>query len=563
MKVLFSPYLTPLLIVLGFGACKKAPDRTFSNTSEATQNAADDAKEGAEKPAPMKDTRDIVGKIMLANHDCSADPMAGQPELRLLSPNEYQNTIVDVLKVKKDYRGALISPTPVAGFGNNADVGTLSETHVLAYLDTAIKIADETRPNLPALVGCSENDKVTCANKVISTIAPALWRRPLTADETKELLALSSQSTVAAESMNLLLTRLMTSANFLYRSEIGKAGNLNPYELASGLSYFFWGSVPDKELIDLAANGTLAQEAVLLGQANRLFADKRSSYFLNDFSASWLGYSNLDTISKDAKLYPSWTPDIPGLMIAEANSTFEYLVRHQDTKFQNLFSNDFTIGSAKLAQFYNAPSYKDGPTEWISFKDEKRRGIFSLGAILSALAVPNKTNPFKRGDFILAHLLCEVPIPTPEGLVVTLPESKPDMTTRELVALHTANPGCKGCHIKLDAAGFGTEDFDAIGIFRDTENGKPIDDSGQLLGIDGADSSFNGTAELNLLLSKSRQAKRCFTLQLYRYAHGHLEREQDICSVRDIAAQFETNDLSLSQLIIKVITHGSFMKRGQ
>ncbi|MES2745273.1 MAG: DUF1592 domain-containing protein [Bdellovibrionota bacterium] len=570
MKITTCLILLVVSAALVATGCSSPPSRpSSSNSKGATPDSGEENgkdlgedKDSTTKPNPEK-TRLWVNQVMADTFQCSATPQNGDAELRLMTPDEYQNTIRDVLQIKTDYRPSLFKPAEVSGFSNNADVGTVDDTRLGYYLTAAQKIADEVRPNLTLVAGCPEADSLDCANKVIASIAPRLWRRPLLADEKNELLSFYNRSKVPAESMTLLMMRLLTSTNFLYRSEIGSDAGLTPYELASALSYFFWGTIPDQALVDLAANNTLTEEKVLISQANRLLADKRSSHFLNSFSGSWLGYKRLEGMEKDTKLFPNFTPEISNLMIAEANNTFEYFVRQNAGTFENLMSHDFSVGGAQLAKYYKVSPKKVGTTETLSFEDEPRRGIFSLGAVFASLSPPNQTNPFRVGGFFMSRLLCDEPIPTPDGLVVTLPEPKAGATERELAEAHSNNPSCKGCHVKIDGIGFALQNFDAVGVYRTTQNGKAIDPSGKLVGIEGKTYDFKGADGLSALLSASRQAKRCFTIQLFRYAHGHLEREKSVCPIREVAESFETEDLTLSELIVKVITHNSFRKRGK
>ncbi|RYZ90817.1 MAG: DUF1592 domain-containing protein [Proteobacteria bacterium] len=511
----------------------------------------------------LHDTKVLFQQILQDNFDCSSSGMSGKAELRLLTADEYQNTVTDVLSVTTDYRSSLFKPAEVNGFNNNADVGTVSDSRLDLYMIAAQKIADEIKPKLPNLVSCTENERIVCAEKVINNLAPALWRRPLSNTEKTELLDFYSKSDSPSDSMTLLLMRLLTSTNFLYRSEIGSENGLTEYELASALSYFFWGTVPDKALRELADNKSLSKSSILEREANRLLADKRSSYFLNSFSGSWLGYKRLPEVEKDQAKFPEYNSKTAALMVNEANDTFEYLVRKTESKFQSLLTNDFSIAPSELASFYKAESVTIGSDRAVSFSKEPRRGVYSLGAVLTALAPYGQTNPFRTGGFLMSRLLCDEPTPTPDGLIVALPQPKPDATGRELAEAHSENPACKGCHVKIDGLGFAFETFNAVGVYRSSENGKNIDPSGKLIGVDGKDEVFEGVDGLSALLADSRQAKRCFTLQLYRYAHGHLERSEDVCSVREISNSLESQNLSLTQLIIKVITHTSFTKRGK
>lgn len=503
---------------------------------------------------------ETVGEILDPKADCANEKIGAKPMLRLMTRDKYQNTVRDVLGVKTDYRAGLPIEIGKGGFNNNADVGTISDSHVASYLEAAIQIADEIRPNLRTLAGCVQTENADCAKKVLDNLAPSLWRRPLVAEESQELLAL--YNSVPKESMTALLTRILTSAHFLYRSELGTGGELNAYELASALSYFFWGTVPDKTLNDLAKNASILKEDVLLAQATRLMDDPKSSFMLRSFSDAWLSSKRVLSSTKDAKVFPKWNGELQAMMAAESQNTFEFWVRQANTKFNQMLLSDYSIGPPALAQFYGSSSKKEGGVDKIIHTSENRRGVLGFGSILGALASNTESHPIKRGNFVLDHLLCHVPPPVPEGLEFQIPAKDPTKSTRERFAAHTVAPQCKSCHLQIDGIGLAMEDFDGIGLFRTTDNGKPVDISGELVGFDGANSKFNGTAELSKLLANSAHAKRCYALQWYRYSHGHIERKEDICSVRALADEFQADKFSLKDLIIQMITHKSYRNRG-
>jgi len=364
--------------------------------------------------------------------------------------------------------------------------------------------------------------------------------------------------------MTLLFTSLLTSPAFLYRSEIGNtAGDLDPYEIASALSYFFWGTVPDEPLYALAANGKLSTQSVLLSEAIRLWKDKRSRYVTNQFSHSWLENQSILNASKDPSLTQVFTPEIQKLMMNEAEDTFDYLIREPNATFESLYASDFTIGPPALATYYKGQSVVDGSVNKIKFPGTPRKGLVTLGAVMAAHSAPNQTHPIKRGDFILQKMLCFVPPPTPAGLEVKVPEPDPTKTTRERFSEHSSNPGCAGCHIKIDGIGFGVEDYDTLGVYRPKENGIAVDATGTMVDVDGKDIKFEGGGDLASQLAKTSQAKRCFTMQWYRYTHGRsmLATDPDICATRNIATKFAKGDISLGELLIKIITDPSYTKR--
>lgn len=518
---------------------------------------------GTESPGTSANDREIIEKIMTGDVDCKGAPQVGKAELRLLTREEYQNTIRDVLKVKTDYRQLVPVDIEVLGFTNNSEAGKVSDSHVAAYLEIAIKVADEIKPNLANLVPCG-NDAGACAEKIVDGLAPALWRRPLSGTERTELLAFYTNSAKAApnEGLTSLVARLLVSPYFLYRSEVGKSGSLTPYEMASALSYFFWGTVPDADLLKAANSGTLLNEPVLLQQAERLMKSDKSQFMLKEFAAAWLGYRRIYSGSKSGELFPKFTKEIQDAMAAEAEDTFIHLMTKTDSNFASLFDNDYSIGSSELASYYKGKATKKDSLDAISFSDSPRGGVLGLGALLAATSATTETNPFRRGQFVLQNMLCHIPPPTPDGLIITPPAPSKDLSTRERFAQHSANPACSACHKQLDGVGFGMEDFDAVGNQRAMDNGKMIDKSGTLFGFGDKDQAFSGAAGLGKLLANTREAKRCFVTQWYRFAHGHMEKESDICAVRSLADEFEKGEMNMAQFLVKLITHPSFQKRG-
>lgn len=515
-------------------------------------------------------TRDTLSKIMEApggtqDNACLNKPTTSKNQLRLLTSDEYVNTVQDVLQITTDYRASLPTETTVFGFRNNADVSQVSDAHAAAYLDVALSVADEAKAKLQNLVQCSETDGVTCGQKVINMLAPQLWRRPLEAAEKSSLLNMYKVGLASSptEGMTILITDILMSPNFLYRSEIGKSGALTAYELASAVSYFFWGSAPDASLQAAAANGSILTDAGLVAQVQRYFSSPRSKYTSTEFANVWLESRSVLGASKDATLFPLFTQPVKNAMAAEAVDTFEFMIKQPTTTFENLFTFDSSLGDANLAQYYRGALSQDTGVAKIKYAANPRKGVLSFGAVLSHLATPTETHPIKRGDYVLKNMFCHIPEPTPSGLVVTVPPANAAQTTRERFAAHTADPKCAGCHIAIDGIGFGMEDFDGAGVFRDMDHGKKVDTTGEVVGIDSATTKFSGVGELSAYIASSSQAKRCFVVEWYRLAHGYTERPADICAIRDIANKFEKGNMTLSRLIIQIITHPSYAKKEQ
>ncbi|RYZ89450.1 MAG: DUF1588 domain-containing protein [Proteobacteria bacterium] len=269
-------------------------------------------------------------------------------------------------------------------------------------------------------------------------------------------------------------------------------------------------------------------------------------------------YSNVLSTTKDAEKFPSFTSDVRQALAKEAEDSMDYWIRVKKAGFSTLFSSDFTVADPILASFYKSQAKKEGSLNILSHVDSTRRGILGLSSVLAPLATATETHPVKRGEFIVTYLLCDtLPPPPPDA---TFPEMKPGLSTRERFAVHSAS-ACAGCHKKLDGAGFGMEDYDAIGAFRQTDGDIAVDASGGLFDLDDKEHSFNGLGELSALIANSQQARRCFAVQYFQQAQGRFLTDRDICGVRAMVHEFAKKDLSIGELIVKIITNSTYTKR--
>ncbi len=565
-----------LIAALSAVSCRERPGRPIffkGSSGDANSGDSDDAdstsSSGAKTTISAASQAGAVNKILAdeAPECVGKEATPGRKSLRLLTRAEYYNTVKDILKVASDPTGSFPIESAVNGFPNNVEMNSVSSDHLSAYVDAAITIADNSKTQLATLVGCSESAGASCAQKVIDVLGPKLYRRPLTADEKAAAINVYNKgATVSArEGMTALISSLLVSPAFLYRSEIGNNSNsLDAYEIASALSYFFWGTSPDDALTADAASGKLTSPDEIVVQGTRLWKDPRSRYLTDQFAHGWLESQSILAASKDASLTSTFTADIQKAMLKEADDTFEYLMKQPAATFATVIASDFTIGDQTLANYYNGQATNDGTVSKIKFPNTTRRGLVSLGAVMAAKARPEETHPIKRGDFALEKMLCFVPPPTPKDLMVQIPAKDPTKTTRERFAAHSSSPACAGCHVKIDGIGFGLEDYDTLGRYRTMENNIPVDTSGTMVGVDGGDIKFSGGGDLASKLATSTQAKRCFSVQWYRYAHGRslLMEDADVCSSRDLAVKFSKGDIALPDLLLKIISGPSFLKRG-
>jgi hypothetical protein len=511
--------------------------------------------------------RENLGNIFAADYACSSANEGGsKSQLRLLTRDEYNNSVRDIFGLQGQYQASIPQEQKVLGFKNNAEVSLVSSDHATAYSNVAKQIAQDIVANRWSnLVNCEVSAGQTCAETFLKDYAPLTWRRAVDESEIQNLLQLYKTGAEISpeEGMKLMVRGLLSSPNFLYRSELGQEGKLNSYERASALSYFFWNTTPDRELFALAQSGSLANDEILMQQAQRLLQDNRAKSGLKAFADAWLNYSAVLNINKDSEKYPQFNSTLRQAMAAETENFFDYMVRTEKAGYAELFQADFSLGNQALADFYKAPLVMDGMIAKLNFADQNRRGLLGHASILSSLAYATETGPIQRGVFVREHLLCEIMPPPPANLQIVPPAPREGATTRERFAEHTASAACSGCHVRIDGVGFGMEDFDAIGLLRSEDNGKPVDSSGRMVGLDGKDFDFNGTKELSLSIATSERAQKCMVVQTFRMAHGRLEGESDICSIRRMAQSFVDRKMSLADLLVMMATDSSYTNRRQ
>ncbi len=510
--------------------------------------------------------RQVLEKIFAPQPSCDAGRDLRAPALiRRLTRDEYQNTIRDLFQFTSDLREFIPADEQVLGFRNNSSLNLVSVDHAVAYSRSAGRIADQVLDKKwKDLASCSfEQEGRACIEQFLRDRLLQIWRRPAREEEIQDLLKLYDVGAALSprEGAKLLIRSLLSAPAFLYRTELGKTGQLDAYEWASALSYFFWASTPDAQLLARAADGSLLQDEVLSAEIQRLLTDPKARDGVKAFAESWLAYSQVLAVNKDGNKFPDFTSQIRVLLAQETEDTFDALVRKQGADFKSLMLLDTSLGNEALATYYGVPLEKDADgNTLLKFQGQGRRGIWGQASVLASLSYAHETHPIKRAVFIRQHLLCEELVPPPPTLNIQPPPPREGASTRERFAAHSSVGACKGCHVRIDGIGFGIEDFDPIGRQRTVDNGRPVDASGQAYDIDQQTQNFQGQAQLSEILARSTRAQRCFALQWYRMAHGRIEQEADICAIRELGDRMQSG-LSVRDLMIQTITHPSYRQR--
>ncbi|MDA0205794.1 MAG: DUF1592 domain-containing protein [Acidobacteria bacterium] len=399
-------------------------------------------------------------------------------------------------------------------------------------------------------------------------MATHAYRRPVAEAEVQELIGLVEMVQRTGdpfeEGLALAMQRLLISPNFLFRIEHGTELPGKPfqavadYELASRLSYYLWSSMPDDELMRLAGEGRLRDEAVLDAQVHRMLQSPKAQALVKNFGGQWLQFRALESIKPDRDVFPAFQEYLRKSMAEETEQFFAYIVQ-QDRPITDFIAADYTFLNEKLANFYGIPGVKGNEFRKVDLAGTPRGGVLTQASILTVTSYANRTSPVLRGKWVLENILNAPPPPPPPG-VPPLEESSvgPTASLRKKMEAHRTNTTCASCHARMDPLGFGLENFDAIGAWRTKDGEHDIDASGKL--PDGR--SFNGPTELREILTADRDAFTVgMTERMLTYALGRGLETYDRRTVRSIARETAENDYRLSSLVAGIVKSLPFQHR--
>lgn len=400
------------------------------------------------------------------------------------------------------------------------------------------------------------------AETILRQFAERAFRRPVTKSEIGKYMSLYKKAAASGEayeeSVKLALTAVLVSPNFLYRPELAPSGNqkvyrLDNYQLASRLSYFLWTTMPDAELFRLAKNGQLRKQSVLQKQVERMLLDPKASDTMETFLGQWLGFESVGrSVFPDKKKFPEFNPALSKAMKEETILAFKATM-HDGGSLLDLLDSDETYLNEVLAAHYGVEGVEGNEMRRVSLTTRERGGFMGMASILTATSSPTRTNPVNRGKWVLETLLGNR-IPEPPADAGILPENAGQVkgqTLREEFEMHRRNPSCVDCHEKIDPIGFGLENFDAIGRFRTTENGVPLDSSGVMPnGV-----AFTGVTELKEYILKERKDEfvRNITERMLSFALGRELKHYDEGPILKIIEALEKSKYSGKTLIKEVV----------
>ena len=415
------------------------------------------------------------------------------------------------------------------------------------------------------------SEETACAKKIVDTLARQAFRRPVTPQDTETLMTFYQQGRNEGTfdtGIERALQRILADPEFVFRKEAepekmaaGEPYHISDLELASRLSFFLWSSIPDDELIDIAAKNKLHEPAVLEAQVRRMLADSRADRLVINFAGQWLNLRALQTWAPTVSIFPDFDENLR-LAMRKETELFVGSVVHEDRSLLDLLNGNYTYLNERLAKHYGIPGVYGSDFRRVELTPEfdVRRGLLGKAAIETLTSYPQRTTPTVRGKAIMMIFLGVSP-PDPPPNVPTLKDQgaaihgglKPTM--RQQIEMHRKNAPCSTCHRIMDPIGLSMENFDAVGTWRTTDNGSPIDPSGTL--VDGTKlDGVKGTREA--LLRYSPQFVRVVTEKLFIYALGRGTEYYDMPLIRSIVRESESNNYRFSSLILGIVKSEPF-----
>jgi mono/diheme cytochrome c family protein len=464
-----------------------------------------------------------------------------------------------------------------AGFIGDEFVKTLSDKDaynrkVNKFLDSILFIgpfpSQTEKESRKKLLICNPASGRDCVERILSAFARRAYRRPVSRGEVDELMRFvdmaQKDGQPVEQGLQLAIEAALVSPNFLFHLERESSGRkaqlVSEIELASRLSYFLWSSMPDEELLSLAEAGRL--RASLDHQVDRMLADPRSAAFAENFAGQWLETRNLDFVKPDPDKFPEWNPELRDAMKQETSMFFDYVLR-ENRPISDFLKADYTFLNEGLARYYGIEGVSGSEFRWVELPaGSPRGGVLSQASVLTVSSYPSRTSPVIRGKYVLQNILGAPPPPPPPDVpVLDASVIGTTMSMRQQLEKHRADRTCAACHSKMDPLGFGLENFNAIGKWREKDGNFPIDASGTL--PDGK--SFTTPNEMqSILMSRLPDFGRALTEKMLTYALGRGLKSYDNRTVESMNQAWARDGYRFQSLVHQIVNSLPFeFKRGE
>jgi hypothetical protein len=419
-------------------------------------------------------------------------------------------------------------------------------------------------------------DERACARRIADNLARRAFRRPVTADEAESLLPYFDEGRKLPGGFDTgvehLIAAVLVSPEFLYRGAGGSGGSkdpqlrtfaLNDLQLASRLSFFLWSQGPDDALLKVATAGRLGDPAVLRAQAPRMLKDPRAASLVRNFALKSFDLDTLSEAQPDPNLFPTFTELLRQDMATEAES-FLSSVLLEDRNIGDLLTANHTFLNERLARHYGIKTVFGPQFRRVTVEEPYRWGLLGKGAMLLHTSYGNRTSPVLRGAWVMGKLMGTPPTPPPPDVDTDLsqPKGEAPKTLRARLESHRSKPGCRQCHGVIDPIGLALENYDAIGRWRTTDEGLPIDASISVSFLDEGPLATSTPVDALKGFTGSMRFKQCFVRQLFRFYMGRDELPADDPLLRQMFFGFATNDAQdIVQLLRVLATSSGFSQR--
>jgi hypothetical protein len=500
-----------------------------------------------------------------------AGATASAAPLRRLNADQYRNTIQDLLGIKDAVpASALPADESIQDRFVSNVVRPVQGVDVERYADAAEGLARTAVMNLTGLMGCDPAGagEQTCVGKFIESFGKRAYRRPLSQaeiDRAKALYAKGRMGADAATGVRLVVSAMLQSVHFLYMFEpapansVGKVVSLDPWAMASRLSYLFLNSMPDNELFTAAEGNQLATPEQVAGQATRLINSPRFLETMGNFHDQWLELSELSAAEKDPMLFPGWNDALRTALREETRQFVGHVLRQGDGRLETLLTAKFSMLNGPLYAHYGVTK-PAGAADWakVDYKAGERSGLLTQAGLMATLAAEDRTSFIRRGKLVREGFLCtKVPDPPP-GVNANEDMIPANADARERARLHRTKPECAACHALFDPLGFAFEKYDATGKFRTMENGKVIDTTSEISATEKLDGAVKDAVEMAAKLATAEEVRTCIARQWMRFGLGRDENGDDTPSLTATMKGFGANDWKVTDLLVSLAKSDTF-----
>ncbi len=494
--------------------------------------------------------------------------------MRRLNRFEYSNTLQDLLGENLRFGNQLPSEEVGNGFGNEARSMSVSSLLAEQYGEVADEVAnrtvgDDARWNSlhSCVASVSAGSESSCSTRLIERLLTRSFRRPATTAEQSVYGTLYQSMREKRDfkaAIEAVISAVLQAPEFLYRVEFGSndvaSGKLKPtaYEMASRLSYFLWGSMPDDALFKTAEAGGLSTADSVLREAQRMLDDGKSRRMVEYFFDSFLPISGLSNLERDSELFPTFSAEVGALMRTEVHTLVQHVIFDGPGDWTSVLTAPYSFMDGKLASFYGVEGVSGDRFRKVDVDTNQRLGLLTRAGIMAGTIHSSKTNPVVRGANIVKQMLCiDIPLPTGDVAdLITPPDPGSGATARDRFSRHSSDPVCQNCHKLMDPVGLVFEQFDPVGLFRTHENNTLIDTHGEL---PGSGVQVANAVEMVQAIADDPRTYQCFAYNWANFAYGKTIGVEESCLKSSIERAFVESDYNVKTLLLDLTQTQDFL----